>query len=138
MAAKTTTQTHRTMTKIGVWTVITRYKPGSDKDDEDDMEGRTKALVDKDGFRIMEISKSAVVCYYGRVREERRRIMRLQDFDERKQKKVGQREGGLGKYAGMMALAGGAAAWVSKEIAKERIGVDLEQFVISAGDFARN
>src|SRR6266536_1679337 len=99
MAAKTTTQTHRTMTKIGVWTVITRYKPGSDKDDEDDMEGKTKALVDKDEFRIMEISKSAVVCYYGRVREERRRIMGLQDFVE-KQMELGRREGGFGEVYG--------------------------------------
>jgi hypothetical protein len=37
-------QTHRAMTKIGVWPVITRYKPGSDKDDEDDEEGRTESL----------------------------------------------------------------------------------------------
>ena len=131
-------QTHRAITKIGVWPVITRYKPGSDKDDEDDKEGRTKALVDKDGFRIMEISKSAVVCYYGSVREERRRIMRLQDFVERKQREFGRRGGSLRKYAGMMMLAGGAAAWVCKKIVKERTGVDLEQLVISAGDIARN
>lgn len=95
--------------------------------------------MDKDGFRIKEISKSAVVCYYGRVREERRRIMRLQDFVERKQREFGRREGGLEKYAGMMMLAGGVAAWVCKKIVKERTGVvDIEQLVISAGDIARN
>jgi hypothetical protein len=54
---------YRPMAKIGVWPVITRYKPGGDEDDEKG--GCSKYLREKDGFRIWQIGKGAVVVYYG-------------------------------------------------------------------------
>jgi hypothetical protein len=54
---------YRPMAKIGVWPVITRYKPGGDDDDEKG--GCSKYLMEKDGFRIWQIGKGAVVLYYG-------------------------------------------------------------------------
>jgi len=47
--------------KIGVWPTITRYKPGGDEDDEKGDVG--KYLGEKNGLRILEISKAAVVVY---------------------------------------------------------------------------
>jgi hypothetical protein len=54
---------YRPMVKIGVWPVITRYKPGGDEDDEKG--GCSKYLREKDGFRILQVAKGAVVVYYG-------------------------------------------------------------------------
>jgi hypothetical protein len=54
---------YRAMCKIGVWPVITRYKPGSDDDDE---KGECSRFVrEKDGFRILQLAKGAMVLYYG-------------------------------------------------------------------------
>lgn len=54
---------YRAMCKIGVWPVITRYKPGGDEDDE---KGECSRFVrEKDGFRILRLAKGAVVLYYG-------------------------------------------------------------------------
>ena len=54
---------YRPMCKIGVWPVITRYKPGGDEDDE---KGECSRFVrEKDGFRILQLAKGAVVLYYG-------------------------------------------------------------------------
>jgi hypothetical protein len=54
---------YRPMCKIGVWPVITRYKPGGDEDDE---KGEcSKYVREKDGFRILQLAKGAVVLYHG-------------------------------------------------------------------------
>ncbi|KAE9368827.1 hypothetical protein N431DRAFT_347167 [Stipitochalara longipes BDJ] len=54
---------YRPMCKIGVWPVITRYKPGGDEDDE---KGECSRYVkEKDGFRILQMAKGAVVVYLG-------------------------------------------------------------------------
>lgn len=54
---------YRPMCKIGVWPVITRYKPGGDEDDE---KGECSRYVrEKDGFRILQLAKGAVVVYVG-------------------------------------------------------------------------
>jgi hypothetical protein len=58
-------QSYRARAKIAAWMAISRYKAGSEEDDDDENEG----LEGKGGFRIMRVCKSAAVVYYG---EERR------------------------------------------------------------------
>ena len=54
---------YRAMCKIGVWPVITRYKPGGDEDDE---KGEcSRHIREKDGFRILQMAKGAAVVYLG-------------------------------------------------------------------------
>ena len=55
-------QTHRAMVKIGVWPGIRRFKAGSAKEE---IEGQRMFLRDRDGFRIYDVSKAAIVCYFG-------------------------------------------------------------------------
>jgi hypothetical protein len=55
-------QTHRAMAKIGVWPGIRRFKAGSSREEKED---QRKFLGDKDGFRIYDIGKAAIVCYFG-------------------------------------------------------------------------
>lgn len=74
-------RTHRALTKISVWPVITRYKPGGDADDKEP----NKPLLEKDGFRIFYIAKAAVLCYYGRENVPQHDKIRLADFVKTKQ-----------------------------------------------------
>ncbi|OWP00253.1 hypothetical protein B2J93_3779 [Marssonina coronariae] len=60
--------THRAQSKISVWPVIRRYKPGSDAEDAEPL----KPLGEKDGFRIKLVAKGAIVAKYGRKVEENR------------------------------------------------------------------
>jgi hypothetical protein len=107
-------QTHRPMTKISVWPNIIRYKPGSDEDDN-------KALLDKDGFRIYQISKSAIVCYYGERDAEKKQ--RLTEFIVEKQKRFDGQEKGLWGAATLVAVV--TAGWVWRQELLKRTGIDL-------------
>ncbi|PBP24219.1 hypothetical protein BUE80_DR004814 [Diplocarpon rosae] len=60
--------THRAQSKISVWPIIRRYKPGSDAEDAE----LGKPLSEKDGFRIQLVAKGAVVAKYARRREGNR------------------------------------------------------------------
>jgi hypothetical protein len=51
---------YRAMAKISIWPNIRRFKPGSEEDEKENL-----PLEKRDGFRIHEITKSAVVCYFG-------------------------------------------------------------------------
>lgn len=97
-------QTHRALTKIGVWPSIRRFKPGTQEDDEDEV-----PLENRNGFRIFEVSKSAVVCYFGveNRAEGAGAGVRLATFVENKMKKHGTKEQGIGKG---IILAAAAAA----------------------------
>lgn len=63
---------YRAMCKMSVWPVITRYKPGSEEDDRKEKVGRKIKLQEKNGFRIFQISKAAVVSYFGEVERKAR------------------------------------------------------------------
>jgi hypothetical protein len=62
-------QSYRARAKIAAWMAISRYKAGSEEDDDENGE-----LGDKDGFRIMRVCKSAAVVYYGEERRAGKRI----------------------------------------------------------------
>lgn len=98
-------QMHEALTKIGVWPNISRFKPGTQEDDE-----TATPLASRRGCRIFEVSKSAVVCYYGpesRAKRAEGRV-RLEDFVEQKVKRYGKKERGLGK--GVVFATAAAAA----------------------------
>jgi hypothetical protein len=78
-------QTYWARCKIAAWMAISRYKAGSEEDDED--EGGE--LEGKDGFRIMRVCKSAAVVYYGEERRGRERV----GLEEWVRGKQGRREG---------------------------------------------
>lgn len=98
-------ETHGALTKIGIWPNITRFKPGTQEDDD-----AATPLEKRRGLRIFEISRSAVMCYFGvestKKRAEER--VRLGDLVEKKLKD-GKKERGFGKG---VALATAAAAAV--------------------------
>jgi hypothetical protein len=101
-------QTHEALTKIGVWPNISRFKPGAPEDDD-----AKTPLESRLGFRILEVSKSAVVCYYGaesRAKRAEGRV-RLEDFVERKMKRYGKEDAGFGKGV-VFATAAAAAAGI--------------------------
>jgi hypothetical protein len=87
-------QNYQALTKIAVWPVITRYKPGSAEDDRAVMDDGPLRQSEKDGMRIMQISKSALVNYYGRTdQSDRKSKVRLTSWishkaeeEERKRK----------------------------------------------------
>ena len=60
---------NQAMTKIAVWPAIRRYKPGSGKKGGEN-----------DGFRVYDICKSAVVCYFGNGDQVNARRESLQEF----------------------------------------------------------
>ncbi|TVY88802.1 hypothetical protein LAWI1_G004798, partial [Lachnellula willkommii] len=68
-APRQPTYEYRAMAKIGVWPSIKRFKPGSAEDEkrENEKPGEKIPLYMKNGSREYEISKGAVVCYYGKV-----------------------------------------------------------------------
>lgn len=72
---------HTALTKIGVWPNISRFKPGHSDDDEANI-----PLEERRGCRIFEISKSAVVSYYGLANDAERAVwkVRLGEFVETK------------------------------------------------------
>lgn len=82
--------THKAMSKMSVWPVITRYKPGGEADDAKESKGERMELKEKDGFRIVQISKAAVVLYYGK--KERAGKTSLLDFLERKRRELARGE----------------------------------------------
>jgi hypothetical protein len=70
-------RSHRALVKISIWPNIRRYEAGSMDD-----KIINEKLQYRDGMRIIEISKSAVLCYFGmesRVRRAKERIS-LEDF----------------------------------------------------------
>jgi len=77
---------YRAMAKIGIYPMITRYKPGSKQNDECEAVYPCKPipLHKKDGFRDRIISLAGVVCYYGRKDTEGH--LHLEDFVEEKKK----------------------------------------------------
>ena len=86
-------RTHRALTKIGIWPNIRRFKPGSKEDDVNE-----ERLADRDGFRIFELSKSAVLCYFGvesRIVRGQTRVP-LEHFARIMQKRYGRLESVLG------------------------------------------
>lgn len=65
-------RSHRGLVKISIWPNIRRYEPGSMDD-----KIINEKLQHRDGMRIIEISKSAVLCYFGvesRVRRANERM----------------------------------------------------------------
>lgn len=94
--------THRALTKICIWPSITRYKPGTQADDD-----AARPLEDRDGFRAFEISKSGVTCYYGFAdRLGRAKVgVRLVDFVAKKKIMYGKREPRLHKRTFLAAVA---------------------------------
>lgn len=106
---------YRPMSKIGVWPVITRYKPGGDEDDEKGEYSRY--LREKDGFRILQLAKGAVVLYYGWYRKDESgrpaphpdgEKVRLRCWVRGKTEK----KGGLGEKGKMVAGLGAAVVGV--------------------------
>jgi hypothetical protein len=79
-------RTYRALIKLGIWPNIRRFKPGSIEDEQ-----KNEKLTLRDGFRIHEITKSFVLCYYGKERYEERELKRvhLEDFVEDKMKRFG-------------------------------------------------
>jgi len=94
------------MAKIGVWPNINRFKPGTPEDDDVDT-----PLDDRRGFRIFEISKSAMVCYFGTEDTEKKAQQRVtvEDFVTKKVKKYGQRGNYIGKGLVLAAVVAAAA-----------------------------
>jgi hypothetical protein len=101
---------YRAICKIGVWPIINRYKPGSDEDDK----VLEQPLHEKNGQRIVQICKSAIVCYYGR-EDQRGGYERVRHFNRRKRKefkvkdksaalKVVKMVGVLGAIAGVLLM----------------------------------
>lgn len=82
-------QKYRALTKIGVWPVITRYKAGGDHDDDSPCPDGSLRLSEKDGMRILQISKGAVVNYYGVDGIEKQRPVRLVKWVADKKKTLG-------------------------------------------------
>lgn len=95
-------QSYRARAKIAAWMVISRYKAGSEEDDDEDGE-----LGDKDGFRVVRVCKSAAVVYYGEERRGKERV----GLEEWVRGKQGRREGRevLGKVLAVAVL--GVAAF---------------------------
>lgn len=79
---------YRAMAKIGVWPSIKRFKPGSAEDEkrENDNPGEKIPLYMKNGSREYEISKGAVLCYYGKVERKDDGRVGLEEFVEQKQR----------------------------------------------------
>ncbi|TVY34420.1 hypothetical protein LOCC1_G007075 [Lachnellula occidentalis] len=79
---------YRAMAKIGVWPSIKRFKPGSAEDEkrENDNPSEKIPLYMKNGSREYEISKGAVVCYYGKTERKDDGRFGLEEFVELKQK----------------------------------------------------
>lgn len=106
--------THQAKTKISVWPVIKRYKPGSDVEDQEP----TKPLREKDGYRIVLIAKGAVVTKYGKQGEEPLHVW-LEDWVEVKKHEASRTEarrtrgaravGALKQTARTAAVLGGAS-----------------------------
>jgi hypothetical protein len=81
-------RTYRALTKIGIWPNIRRFVPGSLDD-----ETNKQKLERRDGMRIHELTKSAVVCYYGveRPAKPSKARMPLEQFVREKEKKFGKK-----------------------------------------------
>jgi hypothetical protein len=94
-------RTHRALVKIGIWPNIRRFKPGGLEDEK-----KAEKLENRDGFRIHDITKSAVVCYFGidnHVKRAETRIP-LAQFVKEKERKFGtKKEVGISPltYAGI-------------------------------------
>lgn len=104
-------RTHAALTKIAVWPSIKRFKPGTQEDDY-----AAVPLEHRKGFRIFDISKSAVVSYYGVDDDVERSKGRtkLADFVEKKVKMHGKKELELSSGVPfiMKVTAAVAAAWI--------------------------
>ncbi|TVY29964.1 hypothetical protein LHYA1_G001328 [Lachnellula hyalina] len=87
-APRQPTYEYRAMAKMGVWPSIKRFKPGSAADEERENENpREKIpLYMKNGSREYEISKGAVVCYYGKMGRRQDGRVGLEEFVELKQR----------------------------------------------------
>jgi hypothetical protein len=126
---------YRALTKISVWPVITRYKPGSKADDEKVMKDGPLRQSEKDGIRIMQISKGAVVSYFGRHDDARPRKVTLRKFVRNKRNGLARRPGSVkravfGGFA-IAAAAYGVLALVSGGRAvREVVTGGLEEVVL--------
>lgn len=111
-------------TTMSVWPVITRYKPGSVQDDLNEAHGVKTYLRDRDGFRIFQISKAAVIIGYGH--KVMKRKTSLQDFLNQNNNSMAVRDvwfWNIGVAATTAALIG--AGWIWKEVLKETIRIDV-------------
>lgn len=99
-------QNYRSLTKIAVWPTITRYKPGSAMDDTTLMPDGPLRQSEKDGMRIMQISRGAVVNYYGRIDSEKPKKLSLRKWVKGKREKFGSKKPGvLGIFATTTAVS---------------------------------
>lgn len=99
-------QNYRSLTKIAVWPTIMRYKPGSAADDTTSMPDGPLRQSEKDGMRIMQISRGAVVNYYGRTDSEKPKKVMLRKWVKGKREKYGPRKPGvLGIFAATTAVS---------------------------------
>ena len=80
-------KTHCPMAKIGVWPGIRRYKAASVQ--ERMMEGQNKFRADKDGIRFFDVSRVAVVCYFGPYADALGDRVSLVDFVREKERLYG-------------------------------------------------
>lgn len=104
---KPPSHTHAALTKVGAWPNISRFKPGTREDDD-----ARVPLEKRKGFRIFEVCKSAVVCYYGLEQGRAKRAVkrvRLEDFAKEKVKRFGKRGSAVGKSVVIAAAAAAVA-----------------------------
>ncbi|KAF4635007.1 hypothetical protein G7Y89_g3089 [Cudoniella acicularis] len=142
VAPKALIYEYRAMAKISVWPSIKRFKPGSAEDEKKEREdpGNKIPLYKKNGSREFEVSKGAIVVYYGKTnrRNDERRLS-LAEFVRQKQKEWPvDAEGDLGltmKTAIPVAvLAASVGYWVLGEQVKEKLGFDFGSAVEFVGD----
>lgn len=113
-----TSRTHRALTKICLWPVIRRYKPGGTLDDK-----LLKRLEEKDGMRIVPITKAIVVDYFGEEKRARTREDGLTAFVKAKKKRFGRQIVTLGGVPSLTlgALAGMALLMARHPTFRERM-----------------
>jgi hypothetical protein len=101
---------YRALAKIAVWPTVTRFKPGSqEEEDEEATFGVAKKLWEKDGMRLLQICKGAEVCYYGKADKSEKK-KRLGKHVREKNKQFGGRgSGSVGKWATGLATAAAVA-----------------------------
>lgn len=116
-APRQTAYEYRAMAKIGIWPSIKRFKPGSAEDEQREKNNPCDPipLFQKNGSREYEISKAAVLCYYGKLERKDDGRVGLEEFVERKKKAYG--------FSGMPGLVVGKCPVVASVFGATALGI---------------